>query len=248
MIVKKSKDKEIVIDAAGRLKGVLDAVIARVAVGVRGVELDAYAERLIRAAGGEPAFKGYGSPPFPGTLCISINECVVHGVPSERLFAAGDIIGLDIGMHYQGFYTDMARTVVLAPISSREAELVRVAREALDDALAYVRPGITTGDLGARIQKKVEAHGFGVVRDLAGHGLGHALHEGPELPNFGTPGAGVRITEGMLLAIEPMITLGNWRLRVARDGWSMCTADKSKTAHEEDMVLITKRGAIVLTQ
>lgn len=248
MVIKNKQDEDIVVEGARRLSEVLSRLTARVAVGVTGEDLNMQAEELIALAGGEPAFKGYGSPPFPAVLCVSRNECVVHGVPDNRPFAAGDIIGLDIGMRYQGFYMDMARTVMLQPNNAREQELARTAREALDLACSLVRPGITTGDLGYHIQRFVESRGFGVVRDLAGHGLGTSLHEAPEIPNFGKPGTGTMLASGMLLAIEPMITLGSYRLRTASDHWSMCTVDGSKTAHEEDMVLVTDNGSRVLTR
>jgi methionyl aminopeptidase len=248
MIAANKEEIAILTEAGGLLHTILMKVIERVAIGVTGKDLDIYAEQLIRDAGGKPAFKGYGNPPYPATLCVSINSCVVHGIPTDTPLINGDLVGLDIGMVYKGFYTDMARTVAVGKVSKHEEHLMHTAREALDAALAMIRPGITTGDIGFLIQSYVEKRGFGIVRDLAGHGVGKALHESPEIPNFGKKGKGDKLEAGMVLAIEPMITLGSWEVTIADDNWSIMTADGSKSAHSEDMVLVTETGHEVLTQ
>ncbi len=248
MIVSNKEEIAILTEAGHVLHDILLQVIERVKVGVTGTGLNALAEKLIRDAGGRPAFKGYGTPPYPATLCISVNTCVVHGIPNEKPLQNGDIVGLDIGIIYKGFYTDMARTVGVGTIAQHDEKLMHTAREALDAALAMIRPGITTGDIGFLIQSYVEKRGFGVVRDLAGHGVGRALHESPEIPNFGKKGSGETLVAGMVLAIEPMITIGSWEVVIAEDNWSVVTADGSRSAHSEDMVLVTETGHAILTK
>ncbi|OGY90390.1 MAG: type I methionyl aminopeptidase [Candidatus Komeilibacteria bacterium RIFCSPLOWO2_01_FULL_52_15] len=242
------RDVQRVHGAAKKLQEILEMLCSEVRVGMTGRELDKRAQTLIHKAGGKPAFIGYGNPPFPAALCVSRNDCVVHGIPDAVPFVAGDIIGLDIGMIYDGIFTDMARTVTLDPVSRREQELVRATYDALPKFLSVIRPGSKTGDLGYAMQTYFEGLGFGVVRDLAGHGVGDALHEPPEIPNFGTPGKGAIFSKGMVIAVEPMVTLGDWRVRIDTDGWSVKTRDGSKTAHTEDMVLVTDTGAEILTR
>ncbi len=247
MIATKKEDIDNLIEAGHLLHSILAKIVAKVKPGVTGVELNAFAEALIKECGATPAFKGYGHPPYPAALCVSVNQCVVHGIPDAKPLQNGDIVGLDIGLVYKGIYTDMARTVAVGKVTKREQDLMNTAREALDEALEMIRPGITTGDIGFAVQSYVEKRGFGVVRDLAGHGVGKDLHEDPEIPNFGIKGKGEKLVEGMVLALEPMITLGDWEVVVADDQWSILTADGSKSAHSEDMVLVTKNRHIVLT-
>jgi methionyl aminopeptidase len=243
-------EAEIAIISAGakRLKNVMARIVEKAVIGVTGSELNFFAEKLIAEADAKPAFKGYGKPPYPSSLCVSINSCVVHGVPSNAKLKAGDIVGLDLGLIYQGLYSDMARTVSLDPVTSLNQRLLKCTREALDLAIDLVRPGIKTGDIGSAVQKFVEAQGFGVVRDLSGHGLGHQLHEPPQLPNFGHAGEGDELSAGMVLAIEPMVTAGSWQVKVASDKWSIITVDGSDTAHWEDMVVVTANGCNILTR
>lgn len=233
--------------SARLLRDILAEVVAATKPGATGIELSNLADDLIRKSGGVPAFVGYGKPPYPAALCVSVNSCVVHGIPSAYRFRSGDIIGLDIGMVYENLYTDMARTVVIEPISDRERLFVATTRQALELGLQAVAPGVTTGDIGFIIQNFAESRGFGVVRDLAGHGVGHRLHEKPEIPNFGTRGEGTELVPGMVLALEPMITLGGWEVETAPDGWSVMTVDGSKAAHFEDMVVVTNTGHTILT-
>lgn len=245
----KTKQEIAILEESGQLLyEILQKVIAEVRVGASGLELSNYALDLITAARAVPAFVGYGKPPFPAALCVSVNSCVVHGVPTEYRLQAGDIVGLDIGMRYQGLYTDMARTLAIGKLPVREQELIDATYQSFEQALTVVRPGRTTGDIGHAVQSYVEKLGFGVVRDLSGHGVGHALHEAPEVPNFGQPGKGDVLETGMVIAIEPMVTLGNFAVSIGDDGWSVMTRDGSKAAHVEDTVLVTDDGHRVLTR
>lgn len=248
MQVKSAEDIVQIKEGAQRLSAALHKVLQRVQPGVTGMELTKYAEELILSSGGKPAFKGYGDPPFPHALCVSVNSCVVHGVPTHTPFEEGDVIGFDMGMVFNGYYSDMARTVILDPASEREHELLRTAQEALDIAIQKIAPGVHIGDIGHAVQTFVEGRGFGIVRDLAGHGVGFALHEQPEVPNFGEVGNGPVLETGMVLAIEPMITMGDWQVQIAEDHWSVLSQDGSKTAHVEDMVLVTETGYSILTR
>lgn len=234
--------------AARRLALILNHLVSEVREGSIGVELSDLAERLIAEAGGKPAFKHYGSPPFPTTLCVSINSCVVHGIPNSVPFKKGDIISLDLGMVYKGVYTDMARTTYIPPIVPKGIALIECATRALNAGIEEARLGNTTGDIGAAIQEVVESAGFGVVRDLAGHGVGRSLHEPPEVKNFGKKGSGEKLVLGQIIAIEPMITAGSWKVHIGDDKWSILTTDGSHAAHVEDMVLITQDGPEILTR
>lgn len=224
---------------------VLDALAAMVAPGVTTADLDAEAESRVRAAGAEPAFKGYRG--YPASLCASVNEQVVHGIPSTRPLAAGDIISLDMGVKLNGFYGDSAVTVPVGEISDEASTLLRVTQEALDLGIAVVRIGGRISDIGHAIQKHVEAHGFSVVREFVGHGIGAALHEEPQIANYGEPGRGPRLAEGMVLAIEPMVNAGKPGVKVLSDGWTAVTRDGRLSAHFEHTVAVTKDGPLVMT-
>lgn len=230
----------------------LATVVAAARPGATGRELDRLAEETLRAAGAEPSFKGYAGKdgrPFPASLCVSVNSAVVHGLPTDEPLAAGDVVGLDLGAKYQGFYTDSATTIVVGGKGSAEAErVIRATREALAAGIAAARTGGTVGDIGAAIQQVAEAAGFSVVRDLTGHGVGYAVHEPPRVPCTGTPGEGERLAEGLVLAIEPMVIAGkNHRVRVAPDGWTVVADDAVLTAHEEHTVVVTASGPQILT-
>ena len=225
---------------------VLDALEGAVAPGVTTGELDRMAERLVRAAGAEPAFKGYRG--FPATLCVSINEEIIHGIPSPtRVLQDGDIVSIDLGAKLGGFYGDSAVTVPVGTIPARTAELLRVTREALERAIAQVRVGGRLSDLGHAVQQWAEGHGFSVVREFVGHGIGERLHEEPQIPNYGTPGRGPKLQAGMVLAIEPMIALGRPEAKVLADGWTAVTRDGSVSAHFEHTVAVTADGPLILT-
>jgi methionyl aminopeptidase len=226
---------------------VLHELAAMVAPGVTTADLDVAAEKLVRAAGAEPAFKGYRG--YPATLCASINEEVVHGIPSAaRALSAGDIISLDMGVKLNGFFGDSAITVPVGRVSEDVVKLLRVTQEALEEAIAQVRVGGRISDIGHAVQRHVEANGFSVVREFVGHGIGAALHEEPQIANYGEPGRGPRLAEGMVLAIEPMVNIGRPAVKVLADGWTAVTKDGSLSAHFEHTVAVTRQGPMVLTQ
>jgi methionyl aminopeptidase len=211
--------------------------------GVTTADLDALAESRVRAAQAEPAFKGYHG--YPATICASVNEEVVHGIPSRRELVEGDIIAIDLGVLLDGFYGDAALTLPVGRVSEQAAALLRVTEESLHRAIARVRARIS--DLGAAVQAHVEAHGFSVVREFVGHGIGQKLHEEPQIPNYGPAGRGPRLAEGMVLAIEPMVNLGKAPVRVLSDGWTAVTKDGQLSAHFEHTVAVTMAGPLVLT-
>jgi methionyl aminopeptidase len=225
---------------------VLGELAAMVAPGVTTEDLDAAAEKLVRAAGAEPAFKGYRG--YPATLCASVNEQVVHGIPSARKLSEGDIISLDMGVKLNGFFGDSAVTVPVGKVSDEAMTLLRATREALEKGIEQVQLGGRISDIGHAIQKHVESFGFSVVREFVGHGIGAALHEEPQIANYGEPGRGPRLAEGMVLAIEPMVNLGRSAVKVLADGWTAVTRDGSLSAHFEHTVAVTKGGPLVLTR
>jgi methionyl aminopeptidase len=224
---------------------VLAELAAMVAAGVTTADLDAEAERLVRAAGAEPAFKGYRG--YPCTLCASVNEQVVHGIPSARALAEGDIISLDMGVKLNGFFGDSAVTVPVGHVAPEVTRLLQVTQDALAKGIEQVRLGGRVSDIGHAIQRHVETHGFSVVREFVGHGIGAALHEEPQIANYGEPGRGPRLAEGMVLAIEPMVNMGRPAVKVLADGWTAVTRDGSLSAHFEHTVAVTKSGPRVLT-
>jgi methionyl aminopeptidase len=224
---------------------VLEDLAAMVAPGVSTADLDAAAEAKVRAAGAEPAFKGYRG--YPATLCASVNEQVVHGIPNRRALEAGDIVSLDMGVKLNGYYGDSAVTVAVGAVDDEVRRLLRVTQEALEAGIAQVKVGGRISDIGHAIQQVVEAQGFSVVREFVGHGIGAALHEEPQIANYGEPGRGPRLAEGMTLAIEPMVNMGKPAVRVLADGWTAVTKDGSLSAHFEHTVAVTKNGPDVLT-
>jgi methionyl aminopeptidase len=224
---------------------VLEELAAMVAPGVSTADLDAAAEQKVRAAGAEPAFKGYRG--YPATLCASANEQVIHGIPNRTPLKAGDIISLDMGVKLGGYYGDSAVTVPVGQVGERVTALLRVTREALEKGIAQVRVGGRISDIGHAIQAHVEAHGFSVVREFVGHGIGASLHEEPQIANYGEPGRGPRLAEGMTLAIEPMVNMGKPAVKVLSDGWTAVTKDGSLSAHFEHTVAVGKNGPDILT-
>ena len=211
------------------------------------LDVDVEVERFIASRGAKPAFKGYRG--FPATVCVSINEEVVHGIPSpQRRLRAGDIVGLDLGCIVEGYYADCAFTTVLGDVPAPVRKLLDVTRESLDLAIEQCRPGRRLSDVSHAVQAHVEGHGFGIVRAFVGHGIGRALHEEPQIPNFGDPGRGPQLKPGMVLAIEPMVTMGSWEVRVLDDGWTAVTKDGSLAAHFEHTIAITENGPDVLTR
>ena len=251
MSVKTLEEIQILREGGRKLAAVLDTLKRELSDGVSAEALDRLAEKLIREAGGEPSFKGYQGAKdkysYSATVCFSINDEVVHGLPDGKKIKDGDIIGLDIGMKYKNLFTDMAQTIGIGKIDEAGERLIRVTKEALALAISKVRPGIKTGDLGEAIQNFVESRGFGVVRNLVGHGVGYQVHEEPQIPNWGKSGTGPELVEGMVIAIEPMVTEGDYNLKLAEDGWTWRTKDGKRAAHFEHTLVITKTGAEVLT-
>ena len=226
---------------------VLDELRVMAAPGVTTAELDAVAESRVREAGAVPAFKGYRG--YPATLCASINEEVVHGIPSaKRALRDGDIVSLDVGVLLGGFYGDSALTVGIGAISTEAETLLRVTDEALHRAIGVVTIGARVSDIGHAVQAYVEANGFSVVREFVGHGIGTKLHEEPQIPNYGEPGRGPRLAEGMVLAIEPMVNVGRAAVKVLDDGWTAVTSDGTLSAHFEHTVAVTAGGPQVFTR
>jgi methionyl aminopeptidase len=233
--------------AAGRLVGeVLTELSGRVTPGVTTAALDEVAEDLIRRAGAIPAFKGYHG--YPATICASINDEVIHGIPSgRRILNEGDVISIDVGASLDGYYGDSAVTLPVGPVSEQAATLLRVTEESLYKAIERVRVGGRISDIGHAVQHHVEAYGFSVVREFVGHGIGQRMHEEPQVPNYGEPGRGPRLTEGMVLAIEPMVNAGKPAVKVLADGWTAVTRDASLSAHFEHTVAVTADGPWILT-
>lgn len=247
MIVCKSPAEIEKMRAASALVAeVLGELATMVAPGVTSLDLDAAAERMVRDAGAEPAFKGYRG--YPNTLCASVNEQVIHGIPSNRPLVEGDIISLDMGVKMDGFYGDSAITVPVGRVSEQARLLLRVTEESLEKGIEQVRLGGRVSDIGHAIQQHVEAHGFSVVREFVGHGIGASLHEEPQIANYGEPGRGPRLAEGMTLAIEPMVNVGRPGVKMLKDGWTAVTRDGSLSAHFEHTVAVTKDGPLVLTR
>jgi methionyl aminopeptidase len=232
---------------AGRLVGdVLTELTARVAPGVTTAELDEIAEQRIRKAGAVPAFKGYHG--YPATICASINEEVIHGIPSgRRILNEGDIISIDVGASLDGYYGDSAVTLPVGQVSEQAATLLRVTEESLYKAIERAQPGGRISDIGHAVQQHVEAYGFSVVREFVGHGIGQRMHEEPQVPNYGEPGRGPRLAEGMVLAIEPMVNAGKPAVKVLADGWTAVTRDNSLSAHFEHTVAVRADGPWILT-
>ncbi len=225
---------------------ILAKLAAAVAPGVTTADLDVMAERMAREAGAEPAFKGYRG--FPATLCVSVNDEVVHGIPSSaRVLKSGDIVSIDMGVKLGGYYGDSAVTVPVGQVPAATNTLLTVTQESLMKAIAQVRVGGKLSDIGHAVQQCVEAAGFSVVREFVGHGIGEALHEEPQIPNYGKPGRGPTLAEGMVLAIEPMVAMGRPDTKVLKDGWTAVTRDGSLAAHFEHTVAVTKDGPLVLT-
>jgi len=233
------------MDEANRIvHRVLHGVGVMIAPGVTTRELDRWAEAEIRKAGGVPAFLHYKG--YPATLCTSINDVIVHGIPNDRPLEAGDILGVDCGVLYKGYYGDAARTFMVGAVSEQAQKLLAVTQESLQLAVAKAKPGGRLYDIGHTVQEHVEAAGFSVVREFVGHGVGTALHEEPQVPNYGDAGRGMKLKPGMVLAIEPMVNAGGPDVRVDADGWTARTADGSLSAHFEFSVAVTERGPRVL--
>ena len=234
--------------AAGRVNAeALAAVRELLQPGVTTAELNAAAEEILRKHGAYSPFKNYGRPPFPASICVSLNEQLVHGIPGSRKLQEGDIVSVDCGTVLEGFIGDSAFTAGVGEISPLARKLIDVTGQALNVAIAMMRAGNKTGDVSAAIQQYVESQGFQVVREYTGHGVGRKMHEGPQVPNHGTPGTGVLLQPGMTIALEPMVLVGTHRTRVQSNHWTVVSADGSLTAHQEHSVAITEGDPLVLT-
>jgi methionyl aminopeptidase len=227
------------------LRSVLDEAGRKLAPGLKTSELDEIVRKKIEDAGARPAFKGYLG--FPGNSCISLNETVVHGIPSERTIVDGDIVSLDIGVELDGFFADSCESFAVGEIDDETVRLLKVTRESLAKGIEQCRPGNRLGDISHAIQVFVEANGFSVVRELVGHGIGRALHEDPQVPNFGPPGRGPKLEPGVVLAIEPMVNAGSEAVKTLADEWTVVTADGKRSAHYEHTVAISEDGPDILT-
>lgn len=248
-IVIKSPAEIALMREAGRVNALaLDAVRKAIAPGVTTAELDAIAEEVIRSYGGEPIFKGYPGPyPYPATINASVNEELVHGIPGNRKLKEGDIISIDCGTLLNGFVGDSAFTVGVGKITEEAQRLIEVTEQALYEGIRHMRAGNRTGDVSAAIQRYVESRGFHLTREYTGHGVGREMHEGPQVPNYGTPGRGILLRPGMTIAIEPMVLVGTARTRVRPDQWTVVSADGSLTAHFEHTIAVTKGDPMILT-
>ena len=245
-LIKTPQEIQIMAEGGKILATVLKEVATMAVPGITTLELDRAAERLILSHGAKPAFKGYEK--FPYSLCASVNNIIVHGFPSDYVLKNGDIVGLDLGVKWKGYNTDMAVTVAVGEISFEARRLLQATKKALRLGIKKARAGITTGDIGNTIQRFLEDQGFGVVRDLCGHGIGKEVHEDPKIPNYGQRHKGSALKEGMVICIEPMVTIGDWQIKRAKDNYGFSTRDGSLAAHFEHTLAITKDGCKVLTE
>jgi methionyl aminopeptidase len=245
MLLKSPAEIEVMREAGRITASALRVVGEAVAPGVTTRQLDEIAAEHIRREGGKPAFLGYHG--FPATLCVSVNDEVVHGIPGRRRLKEGDIVSVDCGVIVDGYYGDAAMTFPAGEVSDEARRLMDVTRESLEAGIARCRPGMRLGDIGSAVQSVVENAGFSVVREYVGHGIGRSMHEEPQVPNFGRAGTGLPLRPGMVIAIEPMVNAGGYAVRTLDDGWTVVTADGSLSAHFEHTVAITADGPVVLT-
>lgn len=254
--IKTKKEIDILRIGGAKLAMILESVLKQAKPGISTLALDRLGESLIFEFGGKPSFKGYkikeSKISYPGSLCISVNDEVVHAIPKEDKFLKeGDVVGFDIGMKWpaqEGLFTDMAVSIGIGKISERAKKLIEVTARALEIGIEKVRDGVRTGDIGNAIQKYLEKNNLGIIRELAGHGVGYKVHEEPYIPNYGKPGTGAELKEGMVIAIEPMATLGDYKVKLQEDDWTFKTADGSLSAHFEHTMAVTKNGVEILTK
>jgi len=246
MIIIKSKEEIELMKEAGRVTAQLLASLEQfIQPGMTTKEIDRYVEETIRKSGQIPAFKGYSG--YPASACISVNDQVVHGIPGKRKLLEGDIVSVDLGTIYKGYYSDAARTFGVGNISDEAKHLIETAERAFFEGIKYAKEGYRLSDISHTIQSVVEGEGFGVIRDFVGHGIGREMHEDPQIPNYGKPGKGPRLQKGMTLAIEPMICEGDWEVDVLLDDWTAVTVDGGLAAHYENTVVITDGEPELLT-
>lgn len=244
--IKTPEEIRIMAEGGKILAGIMRELGKQVRPGISTLELDELAEKLILKSGGKCSFKGYDG--FPNCLCVSVNNVIVHGAPSDYRLREGDVVSLDLGVFYQGFHTDMARTFAAGKISPEAEKLVETTKKALEEATKETRPGKHFGDIEWVTQNYVEKNGFNVVRELCGHGIGRKLHEDPQIMNFGERRTGPELAEGMVFCIEPMVTIGDWKLKLANDGFGYETQDGSLTCHFEDTIAIYQGKPLILTK
>lgn len=245
ILIKSDAEIQKMRDAGVILAKTHDLVKENVRVGITTKELDKIAEDYIVSQGGTPSFKGYNG--FPAAICASTNEEVVHGFPSERVLKQGDIFSVDIGVYYNGYHSDAARTYGVGEISKDMQKLIDVTKQSFYEGLKFAKHGHHLGEVSSAIQKHIEKNDFSVVRDLVGHGIGKELHEDPQVPNFKTPGRGPKLKKGMVLAIEPMVNVGTWEINVLSDDWTIVTKDGKPSAHYENTIVITEDEPEILT-
>lgn len=247
VILKSPEEIKIMWEANQIVAAALTLLKERLEIGVSTWQLDVWAENFARENGAEPAFKGYRG--FPGSLCVSLNEQVVHGIPSKKVIVRdGDIVSIDFGVKYKGYYGDAAVTLAVGSIDAAEKKLLQVTEESLHRAIQQAKPGNRVNDISRAVQEHVEKAGFSVVRQFVGHGIGSQLHEAPEIPNYHRTDLTMRLLPGMVLAIEPMVNIGTSEVQVLRDGWTVVTKDKSSSAHFEHSVAITENGPLILSE
>ncbi len=243
--LKSKREIEIMQEAAMIIQKIFAAVQPTVVENATTNDLDAIADKIIRANGGTSAFKGYRG--FPKVACISVNEEVVHGIPGNKKLKKGDLVSFDIGVIYKSFYSDAARSWCVGGADAKTQKLIDASKGGMEAGLAAYKPGCQIGDLSAAIQAHIESRGYGVVRDFVGHGIGKSLHEEPQVPNYGKAGRGLKIEPGLVLAIEPMVTQGSHEVQILADGWTVVTKDRSWASHYEDTIAFTENGFINLT-
>ena len=246
IIIKTPEEIKIMAESGKILARIMKELERQVRPGITTREIDKAAEGLVLSSGAKCSFKGYNG--YPACLCASVNEEVVHAIPSDRALKDGDIISLDLGVFYKEYHSDMAITLPVGKISPEAQKLIKVTKESLEIGIKEIEIGGTFGDIGSAIQEYVESHGFNVVRDLCGHGIGKDLHEDPEILNYGKPGIGPKIKEGMVFCLEPMVTVGDWHIKKSKDGQGFITSDGSLSAHFEHTIAVTKFGTHVLTR
>jgi methionyl aminopeptidase len=244
--IKTAEEIKIMAEGGKILAQIMKELERNVRPGITTQELDRLAEGLILNSGGKCSFKGYDN--FPACLCASVNEQIVHGIPSSRQLKEGDIIGLDLGVYYKGFHNDMALTVPVGKISAESQKLILVTKKSLELAMEKVKPGNFFGDISNTIQTYVESQGYNAVRELCGHGIGRDVHEDPKILDYGKAGTGPEIKEGMVICIEPMVTVGHWKLKKSADGFGYETLDGSLSCHFEHTIAVTKTGCHILTE
>jgi len=244
--IKSEKDLQILRRSAQILSAVMRKVQKSVRPGITTLDIDRLSEELILKEKALPAFKGYKG--FPATACVSVNEEIVHGIPSPRVILEGDIVSIDLGVDYQGYFSDMAVTLPVGRVDENKRKLIEVTRKALDAGIRQAHAGNYLSDISHSIQSFVEDHGFSVVRQFVGHGIGAALHEEPEIPNFGDAHLGPLLKKGMVLAIEPMVNVGGWECFIAKNGWTALTKDGLASAHFEHTIAVTDKGPVILTE